>query len=75
MNWAWNTSNVNIGTRNFAYFIRFSKKINILYLFNLILTKNLDYNTRNTDKITLFHTKHNFFKNYFFPSTVTESNK
>ena len=36
------------------------------YLFNLIPTKNSNYNTRNTDKITLFHTKHNFFKNSFF---------
>ena len=30
---------------------------------------------RNTDKITLFHTEHNFFKNSFFPSTVIEWNK
>ena len=35
----------------------------------------MNYNTRNTDKITLFHTKRNFFKNYFFPSTVIEWNK
>ena len=28
--------------------------------------KKLDYNTRNTDKITLFHTKHNIFKHCFF---------
>ena len=28
--------------------------------------------TRNTDEITLFHTKHNFFKNSFLPSTVIE---
>ena len=28
----------------------------------LIPTKNLNYNTRNTDKITLFYTKHNFFQ-------------
>ena len=34
-----------------------------------------NYNTRNTDKITLFCTKHNFFKNCFFPSTVIEWNK
>ena len=46
-----------------------------VYLFNLIPTKNSNYNTRNTDKITLFHTKFNFFKNSFFPSTVIEWNK
>ena len=28
----------------------------------LIPTKNLNYNTRNTDKIALFYTKHNFFQ-------------
>ena len=35
----------------------------------LIPTKNLNYNTRNTDKIALFYTKHNFFqkKNFFHP--------
>ena len=44
-------------------------------LFNIILTKVSNHNTRNTDKITLFHTKHNFFKNHFFPSTVIEWHK
>ena len=34
-----------------------------------------NYNTRNTVKITLFRTKRNFFKNYFFPSTVIEWSK
>ena len=35
----------------------------------LIPTKNLNYNTRNTDKIALFYTKHNFFqkKKNFYP--------
>ena len=28
MNYAWNPSNVDVGTGNFAYFIGFSKKIN-----------------------------------------------
>ena len=36
------------------------------YFFNLIPTKNSNHNTRNTDKITLFHTKHNFFQKFFF---------
>ena len=30
----------------------------------------MPYNTRNTDKITLFYTKHNFF-----PSTITKWSK
>ena len=37
-------------------------------------TKHLNHNTRSTDKVTLFHTKHNFFKICFCPSTVTEWN-
>ena len=41
-----------------------------VYLFNLTPTKYSNYNTRKTDKIAPFHTKHNFFKNSFFPSTV-----
>ena len=53
----------------------FFKENKPVYLVNLIQTKNSNYNTRDADKITLFHTKHNFFKNSFFPSTVIEWNK
>ena len=35
-------------------------KEKLVYLFNLIPTKNSNYNTRNADKITLFHAEHNF---------------
>ena len=31
--------------------------------------------TRNTNNITPFKVRHNFFKNYFFPSVVSEWNK
>ena len=75
VNLAWNPSNVHVGTENFAYFIGFSRKKTPAYLFSLIPSKSSNYNTRNTDKITPFHTKHNFFKNSFFPSTVIEWNK
>ena len=37
-----------------------------VYLFSLIPTKNLNYTIRNTDKITLFHNKQNYFKILFF---------
>ena len=53
----------------------FFKENKPVYLVNLIPTKNSNYNTRDADKITLFHTKHNFFKNTFFPSTAIEWNK
>ena len=47
-------------------FCKILKENKPVYLFNLIPTKKSNYNTRNTDKITLFHTEHNFFKKFFF---------
>ena len=44
----------------------FFKENKPVYLVNLIPTKNLNYNTKHPDKITLFHTKHNFFKKVIF---------
>ena len=41
----------------------------------LIPKKNLNYNTRNTDKIALFYTKHNFFQKKKISSTVIEWKK
>ena len=61
--------------RKLSLFYKISKENKPVYFFNLIPTKISNYNTRNTDKITLVRTKHNFFKNSFFPSTVTEWNK
>ena len=61
--------------RKRSLFYKIFKENKPVYLFNLIPTKNLDYNTRNTEKTTLFCNKHNFFKNSFFPSTVIEWNK
>ena len=58
--------------RKLCLFYKIFRENKPVYLFNIIPTKNSTYNTRNTDKITLFHTKHNFFKKSFFPSTVTE---
>ena len=52
----------------------FFKENKPVSLVNLIPTKNSNYNTRDAGKITLFHTKHNFFKNAFFPSTAIEWN-
>ena len=34
-----------------------------------------NYRTRNADDVPYFNIRHNFFKNSFFPSTVTEWNK
>ena len=45
------------------------------YLFNLIPSSSRLYTTRNSDNITLFKVRHNFFKNSFFPSVISEWNK
>ena len=60
--------------RKLCSFYKIFKENKPTYLFNLIPTKNSNYDTRNTGKVAIFHTKHNFFKKKFFPSTVTEWN-
>ena len=46
------------------------------YLFNLIPSSSRLHTTRNSDNITLFKVRHNFFKNSFFPSiSISEWNK
>ena len=40
----------------------------------MIFTRCSLYSTRNIHNISLVNTKHNFFKNYFFSSTITEWN-
>ena len=44
------------------------------YLFRIIPQRRSSYITRNSDEIPLFKTKHNFYKNSFFPSTTIEWN-
>ena len=44
-------------------------------MFNLIPARNTHYSLRTSDNIACFNTKHSFFKNYFFPSTIIERNK
>ena len=61
--------------RKLSLFYRIFKENKPVYLFNLIPTKISNYETRNTNEITLSRTKHNFFKISFFPSTVIEWNK
>ena len=45
------------------------------YLFNLIPRGSRLHTTRNSDNITPFKVRHNFFKNSFFPSVISEWNK
>ena len=58
-----------------AVFYKIFKNKSSAYLFNLIPARNTHYPLRNSDKIPCFNTKHNFFKNSFFPSTLMEWNK
>ena len=43
-------------------------------MFRIIPHRRSSYVTRNSDEIPLFKTKHNFYKNSFFPRTTTEWN-
>ena len=54
------------------YKIYISKSLQ--YLFELIPEKIHAYATRNFDNIPFFKIRHNFFKNFFFPSTIIEWN-
>ena len=44
------------------------------YLFQLVPVSNTIYSTGNSHNILQIHLKHNFFKNSFFPSTISERN-
>ena len=37
--------------------------------------RTFNYRTRNADDVPYFKIRHNFFKNYFFPSAIIEWNK
>ena len=51
--------------RKRCLFYKIFKENKPVYLFNLIPIKNSNYNARNTDKTTIFHSKQNFFKKFF----------
>ena len=44
------------------------------YLFDLIPNLNRNRETRHSKIIPAIHTRHNYFKNSFFPSTISEWN-
>ena len=45
------------------------------YLFKTMANSNAQHGTRNSGNISLFFVKHDYFKNSFFPSAITEWNK
>ena len=60
--------------RELCLFHKVFKNEHPKYLFNLIPVRSTPYATRTVGNIPLTKTKHNFFKNYFFPSAIIEWN-
>ena len=60
--------------RKLCLFSKVFKNEHPKYLFNLIPVRSTPYATRTVGNIPLIKTKHNFFKNYFFPSAIIEWN-
>ena len=60
--------------RKLFLFYKVFKNEHPKYLFNLIPVRSTPYATRTVGNIPLIKTKHNFFKNYFFPSAIIEWN-
>ena len=61
--------------RKLCLFFKILENENPKYLFSLIPTRRSLYSARNIHNIPLVNTKHDFFKNAFFPSTIIEWNK
>ena len=61
--------------RNLCCFYKVCKSHSPKCLFNIISVTLSRYNIRNTNNISQFKVKHNFFRNSFFPSGVIEWNK
>ena len=60
--------------RKLCYFFKIFKGQSPDYLFKILPSIKRAYNTRNVDYIPCFNTRHNFFRNSFFPSTLIEWN-
>ena len=61
--------------RKLCLFYKVFKNEHPKYLFNLIPVRSTPYATRTEGNIPVIKTKHNFLKNYFFPSAIIEWNK
>ena len=61
--------------RKLCLFYKIIKSKSSSYLFNLIPCSSRLHTIRNSDNITPFKVRHNFFKNSFFLSVISEWNK
>ena len=62
------------GSESKCFFYKLYKNESPQYLFKLFCLRHSFYTTRNAANIPLFKTKRRFFKNYFFPSAIIDSN-
>ena len=69
LNQAWNPSNVDVGTGNFAYFIRFSKKIN-QFIYSICYHQKFEITIPEIQIKLLHFILSVTFSKLFFPSTV-----
>ena len=60
--------------RKLCYFLKIFKGQSPDYLSKILPSIRRAHNTRNVDYIPCFNTRHNFFRNSFFPSTLIEWN-
>ena len=58
--------------RKLCYFYKFYKNGYSQYRLELVTLKHSSCTSRNAENIPLFKSKHNFFKNSFFPSAAIE---
>ena len=61
--------------KRFCLFYKIFKNKSPVYLLNLIPARNTHYLLRISDNTLCFNTKHSFFENSFFGSTIIEWNK
>ena len=60
--------------RKLCHFYKILNEKSPSYLFDLIPNLNSVRETRHSNNIPAIHTRHNYFKNSFFPSTISEWN-
>ena len=60
--------------RKLCHFYKILNEKSPSYLFDLIPNLNRVHETRHSNNIPAIHTRHNYFKNSFFPSTISEWN-
>ena len=60
--------------RKLCHFYKILNEKSPSYLFDLIPNLNRVRETRHSNNIPAIHTRHNYFKNSFFPSTISEWN-